>query len=336
MRHMLRLTAFVLTLVLCASFALAEAPQLDVQEWLGWLTDLVESVGTRQSYTEGERVACEFLVKAFESIGYERRDGGLETQWMSAPAPIVRDHGWTEGMTNVIAVKEAANSDPAILIVSAHYDTVSGTVGAKDNGSGVAALLTLANAFRGLDPFPDTELRFIAFAAEEKGEFGSGYYAMELSKEERARILGVFNIDLITVDEDAENMALSCDTLGGRTENGYQAGTAAMPADNRVSRAFEKAFWDEGICWEEDRGDLFVIPRHCGDSDHLRFHEIGVDAANICFQGNDALNGAWPEDMHTPEDALKPYDMERTEQALTVICQAVYNLAADHGYGAAE
>lgn len=328
--------AAVLMALLCLSAALAEVPRLSGEEWLARLTALTEQVGERQSYTPGELRARDWLIDAFAGMGYTEKSGTLYQQRMNAPAPIIRNRGWTEGMTNLIAVKKASQSDPQILIVSAHYDTVSGTVGAKDNGSGVAALLTLAEKFHGLEPFPDTEIRFIAFAAEEKGEFGSGYYVMEMTKEERERVLGAFNIDLITLDQGAEHIALSCDTLGGRGEDGYRLGSPSAPVHNRVSRAFERAFWEEGGYTEADRDALFIIPRHFGDSDHFRFHEVGVDAANICFQGDQTLNGAWPADMHTPEDCLKPYDMERTVQALNAISRAVYGLAEDHEYGAAE
>ena len=67
-----------------------------------------------------------------------------------------------------------------IVIVGAHYDSVAGTVGADDNGSGVAALLALARMFA---PRKTTRtLRFVAFANEEPPYFqqasmGSVVYA---------------------------------------------------------------------------------------------------------------------------------------------------------------
>ncbi len=67
-----------------------------------------------------------------------------------------------------------------IVVVGAHYDSVSGTIGADDNGSGVAALLALARAFAGAHPA--RTLRFVAFANEEPPYFqtsdmGSVVYA---------------------------------------------------------------------------------------------------------------------------------------------------------------
>ena len=69
---------------------------------------------------------------------------------------------------------------PQILVVGAHYDSVLGSPGANDNGSGVAALLALARRFAG-KPAGQT-LRFVAFVNEEPPYFqtekmGSFVYA---------------------------------------------------------------------------------------------------------------------------------------------------------------
>ena len=52
-----------------------------------------------------------------------------------------------------------------IVVVGAHYDSVSGCVGANDNGSGVAAVLALARAWSGRESA--RTLRFVAFVNEE-------------------------------------------------------------------------------------------------------------------------------------------------------------------------
>ena len=52
-----------------------------------------------------------------------------------------------------------------ILLVGAHYDSVSGSPGANDNGSGVAAILELARLF--ISSSPQRSIRFVAFVNEE-------------------------------------------------------------------------------------------------------------------------------------------------------------------------
>ncbi|MGH8551156.1 MAG: M28 family peptidase [Methylococcales bacterium] len=67
-----------------------------------------------------------------------------------------------------------------IILIGAHYDSVRGSPGANDNGSGVAGLLELSRLFAGSNP--QVTLRFVAFVNEEPPFFywnkmGSAVYA---------------------------------------------------------------------------------------------------------------------------------------------------------------
>jgi hypothetical protein len=69
---------------------------------------------------------------------------------------------------------------PEVLLIGAHYDSVSGSPGANDNGSGVAATLALARRFAPRKT--QHTMRFVAFVNEEppyflSGEMGSLVYA---------------------------------------------------------------------------------------------------------------------------------------------------------------
>lgn len=73
-----------------------------------------------------------------------------------------------------------------IVIFGAHYDTIPGSPGANDNGSGVAAVLELARMARGF-PFART-VQFVLFPNEETPYFhselmGSHQYARRLHDE---------------------------------------------------------------------------------------------------------------------------------------------------------
>jgi hypothetical protein len=75
---------------------------------------------------------------------------------------------------------EIRGSRPEIILIGAHYDSVLGSPGANDNGSGVAATLALARRFVGRKT--EHTLRFVAFVNEEppyflSGEMGSLVYA---------------------------------------------------------------------------------------------------------------------------------------------------------------
>ena len=69
---------------------------------------------------------------------------------------------------------------PEVLLIGAHYDSVFGSPGANDNGSGVAATLALARRFATTKT--QHTMRFVAFVNEEppyflSGEMGSLVYA---------------------------------------------------------------------------------------------------------------------------------------------------------------
>jgi hypothetical protein len=75
---------------------------------------------------------------------------------------------------------EISGVSPEIILIGAHYDSVSGSPGANDNGSGVAAMLALARRFAGKTG--KHTLRFVAFVNEEppyflSDEMGSFIYA---------------------------------------------------------------------------------------------------------------------------------------------------------------
>lgn len=64
---------------------------------------------------------------------------------------------------------EIRGTAPQIVLVGAHYDSVIGSPGANDNGSGVAAVLALARRFAGKSH--NRTLRFVAFVNEEPPYF---------------------------------------------------------------------------------------------------------------------------------------------------------------------
>lgn len=69
-----------------------------------------------------------------------------------------------------------------ILLIGAHYDSVAGSPGANDNGSGVAVLLEMARLLKGMKT--GSTVRFVAFVNEEspfffREQMGSMVYARQ-------------------------------------------------------------------------------------------------------------------------------------------------------------
>ena len=90
------------------------------------------------------------------------------------------------------------------VIVDAHYDTVSNSPGADDNGSGVVGTVEIA---RILGRFPmENTLQFSFFDLEESGLLGSAAYnANSNGVEPGEEILGAFNYEMIGFYSDVAN-----------------------------------------------------------------------------------------------------------------------------------
>jgi len=85
---------------------------------------------------------------------------------------------------NVIATLEGNTPSDSICVIGGHYDDITGTgdpftvaPGANDNASGVAAAIEVARVLKKNNFIPATTIKFIAFASEEQGLYGSSSYA---------------------------------------------------------------------------------------------------------------------------------------------------------------
>src|SRR5881409_638748 len=99
----------------------------------------------------------------------------------------------------------AVSSPPPIIVIGAHYDSVFGSPGANDNGTGVAATLALARRFVGRTP--QHTMRFVAFVNEEppyslSGEMGSFIYAGR-SRARGDKISAMISLETIGYFSDA-------------------------------------------------------------------------------------------------------------------------------------
>jgi peptidase M28-like protein len=109
---------------------------------------------------------------------------------------------------------EIPGNRPEIIVIGAHYDSVFGSPGANDNGTGAAATLALAKRFASREAeqspprrTPNKTLRFVAFVNEEppyflSGEMGSLVYARRC-KEHGDKISAMISLETIGYFSDA-------------------------------------------------------------------------------------------------------------------------------------
>ena len=100
---------------------------------------------------------------------------------------------------NIVAELPGKERRSEIVVIGAHYDSYKGTPGANDNGTGVAALLAMAQALAGEQQ--DRTVRFVAFANEEPPFFqtenmGSRQYAA-LCQRANENIVAMMALDTI-------------------------------------------------------------------------------------------------------------------------------------------
>jgi Peptidase family M28 len=151
---------------------------------------LAGEIGERNMWHYAQlNAAADFIEDSFSHAGLQPRRDTYEM------------HG--QPCHNIEA--EIPGAQPEIIVVGAHYDSVFGSPGANDNGTGVAATLALAHRFAGARP--KHTLRFVAFVNEEppyflSGEMGSLVYARRC-KERGDRISAMVSLETIGYFSDA-------------------------------------------------------------------------------------------------------------------------------------
>ncbi len=193
----------------------------------------------------GEQTAAQYLQSRFAEMGYQ-----VSTQ------AYTNDAGQTG--TNVIAVKPADSADADILVVSAHHDSVPTAYGANDNASGVTALLAVAEALK--DAETDTEIRFISFTDEENGKNGSRYYTSTLSEEERGRMIGDIQLDMLGGLGSSGTMVCTMDGEANWLTGLIQDKNAALPLGAETASdhaSFQLAGVPSVLVMQNGRGYLY-------------------------------------------------------------------------------
>jgi len=169
-------------------------PDDDLRQLAARLRAHVQAVGAREhnvwTLAELEAVAA-YLERELGAAGYAVR----REEFRSQGAPV----------RNVFAEIAGASRPQELVVVGAHYDSVRGAPGANDNGSGVAAVLELARAFRGWQPA--RTWRLVLFVNEEPPffrteEMGSHVHVAG-ARARGERIAAMFSIETIGWYSDA-------------------------------------------------------------------------------------------------------------------------------------
>jgi hypothetical protein len=151
---------------------------------------LTQKIGERSVYRPENLRKTETYIKSF----YERMN--LPSQ--SNPYPY-RDLE----VSNIEAEISFGRTPAKQYILGAHYDSVSGTVGADDNASAIAVQLEVARQLteqRGLKGL-DLSVRFVSFALEEPPVYGTRFMGSRVyarrAKKEKEKIDGMICLEMV-------------------------------------------------------------------------------------------------------------------------------------------
>ncbi len=275
----------------------------------------VEAVGGRI----GERSLYRYA-QLMETVEF------LETSLADAGYKVERQEFVVEENTcSNLAVELAGSArSEEIVVIGAHYDSVFGSPGANDNGTGVAATLALARAFR--DEKPARTLRFVLFVNEEPpwfqtADMGSVVYA-KACRERGDNVVAMMSLETIGCYSDEKGsqkypgpIALCYPSAGNFIA--FVGNIRSRPLVRRVVRSFRRhaKFPSEGAALPAS------IPG-VGWSDHWSFWKQGYPALMV----TDTAPFRYTH-YHRSTDTPDKIDFERTARVVEGIEAVVRDLA---------
>jgi len=182
---------FFLTVLACKQ---EYKPENKIKEDVVFLSD--DKLEGRQTGSEGEKAAANYISKRFKDIGLEPKgtDGYLQEFTFTPKKDPHSKAEFTETSSdgtitgrNVLGYID--NDAPQTIVIGAHYDHLGyneygGSLyrgeekqihnGADDNASGVAVLLNLASKLK--ESNKGNNYLFMTFSGEEMGLLGSNYF----------------------------------------------------------------------------------------------------------------------------------------------------------------
>lgn len=205
------------------------------------------------------------------------------------------------GVANVLGFIPGKDTTKTI-IVGAHYDHLgikndSIYNGADDNASGTSGLLALAKKWSESTIKPDYNILFTAWTAEEMGLLGSEYFVSTLNPDKQ-KILLAINMDMISrsAPEDKTHRILSV----GTQKIDSDLRKIITDVNNQLSKPFDLDLWE--------------TDGHSG-SDYASFTAKGIPILTF-FSG-------YHEDYHTPGDTFSKVDLDKTQDILFLVNNAL-------------
>lgn len=161
-----------------------------IQQLNGHLSMLTRTIGERSiNYPVNLENSAVYIQAQFESYGLAVERQTYRYRHMN--------------VSNVAARFQPPVNSGAHYVIGAHYDSVSGTVGADDNASAIAVLLETASAMQRVygSGGEGPEITFVAFTLEEPPVYGTSYMGSRVfaskAREEGMSIDGMICLEMV-------------------------------------------------------------------------------------------------------------------------------------------
>lgn len=297
---------FLLFLSLVISCKQENKQEVSIESDVNFLAS--DALEGRQTGTDGEKKAVEYIQKRFKDLGLEGKgtDGFLQAFSFKPKTHPHEEIKFTENAdgtitgTNVIGYLD--NKAENTIVIGAHFDHLGyggdGSLyrdsikaihnGADDNASGVAVMLNLIEKLKG--NHKNNNYLFMAFSGEEMGLLGSNYFVKNP-----------------TIDLKKVNYMINMDMVGRLKQDSALAvyGTGTSPIFKQVLKSHNDSF------------KLIQKESGVGPSDHTSFYLADIPVLHF-FTGQH-------EDYHKPGDDAEKLNYE----GMRTIGSYIYNIIGD-------
>ncbi|MFH1862918.1 MAG: M28 family peptidase, partial [bacterium] len=274
-----------------------QVSQMQYTTYIQALEDFV----TRNTYTTNCDQAAAYILSQFQSFG------------LDASYDLFTIGSYTK--RNVVGELTGLVYPDSLIFITGHYDATAGSPsspeanapGADDNASGTSCVLECARILSQYN-FEKT-IRFVGFAGEEQGLYGSEDYVANLQSA-GAHVVGSFNYDMIAWsgnDPLPPDMVLYCDN-----------NPRSQAMANKVAEAIT-TFLPTAL-----EPDVDIAPSMTG-SDHAPFWDVGWAA--ICGIEEQAWGPDFNPYYHSTSDLVSNCDLDYATNCTRVAIAALADYA---------
>ncbi len=284
--------------------ALAASLRRDVEELAG-------SIGNRNHKAHSRLMAAaDFMERRLRESGHEVRRQTFELEGLP--------------FHNLEVEISGTGRSREIVVVGAHYDSAPACPAANDNGSGSAALLSLAASFAGKRPA--RTLRFVAFTNEEPPFFnaegmGSRVYARRC-RERNEDVTAMVSLETLGYYSDEEGSQKYPPPLSRfyPSRGNFVAFVGNVSSRSQV-RSMIACFRRE-VKFPSEGAALPAAIQGVGWSDHLSFWQEGYPGVMV----TDTAVFRYPW-YHTRKDTPEKLDYERLARVVSGLRPVIAALA---------